>query len=137
MTGQNNRLREVMTASTVLMQQDEHQKALELLDQAIAEAIRDQAPWVSTLCHHAAVIADFAGSLERQKDCYEQSLGSNPENARALYGLAKIADEQGKTEIAKQFAIRCHKAITEGKDEIVKAGLLDLLLARWPELAGK
>lgn len=67
MTGQNNRLREVMTASTVLMPQDEPQKALELLDEAIAEAIRDQVPWVSTLYHHAAVIADFAGSPERQK----------------------------------------------------------------------
>jgi tetratricopeptide (TPR) repeat protein len=107
MTGQNNRLREVMTASTLLMQQDEHQKALELMDEAIAEAIPAQAPWVSILCHHAAVIADFAGNPERQKHYYEQSLGSNPENARALYGLAKIADQQRKTEIAKQFASRC------------------------------
>lgn len=120
------------------MEHNEHQEALKLLDESIAEAIRErQISWIRTLCHHAAVISNFMGNSQLEKQYCEQSLVFNAENPRALYGLAKIAREQGEVEIAKQYAARCHKAIIEGDDEIVKAGLLDLVMMHWPELGEK
>jgi len=121
-----------------LLERDEHQEALKLLDESIAEAIQQrQISWIHILCHHAAVISNFMGDLQLEKHYYEQSLASNAENPMALYGLAKIAREQGELEIARQYAERCHKAIVEGDDEIVKAGLLDLVVMHWPELGQK
>jgi hypothetical protein len=43
--------------------------------------------------------------------------------------------EDGQTEIAKQYAKRCHQAILRSDDEKIKKDLLDLVLQRWPELA--
>jgi len=133
-----HRFGDAMSNSVRLMERDEHQEALKLLDESIAEAIREyEVSWIHILCHHAAVISDFMGDLRLQKHYYEQSLAFNTENPMALCGLAKIAREQGELEIARQYAGRCHKAIVEGDDEIVKAGLLDLILMHWPELGEK
>jgi tetratricopeptide (TPR) repeat protein len=116
----------------------EYEKALKLLDESITEAIREnQVSWVRTLSHHAAVISKFAGNLQLVKHYYEQSLAFNPDNPRALYGLAEVAREQGETEIARQYAVRCHKAIEESEDETVKQALLELLVKHWPEVAGE
>jgi len=54
-----------------------------------------------------------------------------------LYGLAKIAREQGEPDVARQYAARCHKAIVEGDNEIMKEGLLELVVKNWPEFAEK
>ncbi len=133
-----HRFRDAMSNSVRLLERDEHQEALKLLDESIAEAIQQrQISWIHILCHHAAVISNFMGDLQLEKHYYEQSLASNAENPMALYGLAKIAREQGELEIARQYAERCHKAIVEGDDEIVKAGLLDLVVMHWPELGQK
>lgn len=127
-----------MRSSTRLLETDDHDKALKLLDEAIAEAISENnVSWICTLSHHAAVISYFMGNQDLRKHYYEQSLTFSPENYRALYGLAKIAEEQGEPEIAKQYAARCYKAITEGDSEIARVGLLDLVLSHWPEVATK
>ena len=119
-----------------MLQQGEYEHALKLLDEVIAEAVRQrQTSWIRTLCHHAARISYFKGDLQLQKHYYEQSLAYNPENAMALYGLARIAREQGEPEIARQYAARCHKAIVHGDDEILRQGLLDLVIREWPEVA--
>jgi Tfp pilus assembly protein PilF len=89
-----HRYRDAMSASTRLMQQDDNEGALRVLDDAIAMAVREQEnQWVLTLSHHAAVISNFLGNLERVKHYYQQSLSFNPENPRALLGLAKAAKE--------------------------------------------
>ena len=133
-----HRFGDAMSNSVRLMERDEHQEALKLLDESIAEAIQErQISWIHILCHHAAVISNFMGNLQLEKHYYEQSLAFNAENPMALYGLAKIAREQGELEIARRYAGRCHKAIVEGDDEIAKAGLLDLVLVHWPELGEK
>jgi Tfp pilus assembly protein PilF len=80
-----------MSASTKLLQQDKNDEALRILDEAIEEAVRDgDKSWVRTLCHHAAIIAEFTENLDLAKHYYEQSLASNPENAQTLYGLARV-----------------------------------------------
>jgi len=111
------------------VERGEHGKALKLLDDSIAEAKRDHdVSWIRTLCHHAALVSRFNENLTSAQHYYEESLASDPENARALYGLAAVALDQGQLEIAKQYATRCHTAILQCDDEILKQGLLDLMV---------
>ena len=127
-----------MSNSVRLLQQDKYEEALKLLDESIAEAVRErQISWIRTLSHHAAVISNFMENLQLEKHYYQQSLTFDPENPRALYGLAKIAREQGEPDVARQYAARCHKAIVEGDNEIMKEGLLELVVKNWPEFAEK
>jgi Tfp pilus assembly protein PilF len=130
-----HRYRDAMTASTKLMEQDDHEEALRLLDEAIAMAISEnENRWVLTLSHHAAVISNFLGTLSRVKHYYEKSLEFNPENPRALAGLADVAQEQGELQLAREFASRCYKALMEG-DHLLKDSRLERLLKKWPEVA--
>jgi Tfp pilus assembly protein PilF len=68
------------------------------------------------------------------KHYYKQSLASDPDNPRAWYGLASVALEQGETEMAKQYAIRCHAALVQSEDGVIKPGLLELLAKHWPDV---
>jgi tetratricopeptide (TPR) repeat protein len=105
------------------------------VDDAIAIAIREQENhWVLTLSHHAAVISNFLGNLEQVKHYYQQSLSFNPENPRALLGLANVLKEQGEPELAKSYAARCHKSLMHG-DDFLKDARLETLLKEWPDIA--
>lgn len=135
---EENRFRVAITGSLKLVEQGDHTEALKLLDDAIAEAKRDQSiSWIQTLCHHAAIVSRFTENSTAAQHYYEESLASDPENAMALYGLATIALDQGNVEIAKQFAKRSHTAIMRRDDDVLKQGLLDLLLKHWPDIAQK
>ena len=50
--------------------------------------------------------------------------------------MADLAVEEGETEMAKQYARRCHEALLRTTDEVAKKDLFDLVLERWPELSG-
>jgi tetratricopeptide (TPR) repeat protein len=127
--------RDAMSSSARLAQQGDTEEALRLVDGAIARAISEsENQWVLTLSHHAAVISDFLGNLCLVKEYYEKSLEFNPENPRALEGLADVAKEQGEFELAKQFAARCYKALIEG-DDFLKKERLETLLKKWPEVS--
>jgi tetratricopeptide (TPR) repeat protein len=131
-----NQFREALADSIALLNQEKNEEALELLDKSIVDAIgKHQIQWIRTLSHHAAIISNHIGNLRRVKHYYEQSLAFDSVDPAALYGLADLARRQGEVEIARQFAARCQKAIVEGNDEIMKEGLLDLVLLHWPELA--
>jgi tetratricopeptide (TPR) repeat protein len=135
--GENNALNryiDAMRTSTKLMEQDK-EEALRLLDDAIAMAVSEnENQWVLTLSHHAANISRFLGNPSRVKRYYQQSLVSNPENPRALAGLADVAKDQGEPELAKRYAARCYKALMEGDDRLRKERL-ELLLKKWPEVS--
>jgi tetratricopeptide (TPR) repeat protein len=129
-----HRYKDAMTASARLSH-DDGDKALRLLDDAIALAINENDNrWVVALHHHAAVISTFLGKTELVKHYYQKSLDFSPENPRALYGLAKAAKNQGDLELAKEYAARCHKALMEGDDFLRDARLetLETLLKDWP-----
>ena len=129
------RYRDAMSASTKLMQQGENEEALRLLDGTIAMAMSEnENQWVLTLSHHAAVISNFLGNCSQVKHYYEKSLAFNPENPRALSGLADVAKEQGELELAKQYAARCYKALIGG-DDFLKKERLETLLKKWPEVS--
>lgn len=133
-----HRFRDAISSSARLLADDNYKEALKVLDEAIADAIRErQTLWIPTLCHVAANVSFFMGDLQLRKHYYEQSLAFDPNNPRALYGLAKVAREQGEPEIARQYAVRCHKAIVENEDEIIRQGLLELVVKNWPEVVGK
>jgi len=111
------------------VERGEHGEALKLLEHSRAEAKRDHdVSWIRTLCHHAAIVSKFNENLTSAQHCYEESLASGPEKARALCGLAAVALDQGQLEIVKQYATRCHTAILQCDDEILKQGLLDPIL---------
>jgi len=130
-----DQLRNAVSGRLKLWDSGEHQEALRLLDDSISKAIEEREnSWVSTLSHHAAILCGFEPDRRLVKHYYELSLTHNPENPMALYGLAKVALEEGELQIAKQFATRCYRAILQGNDEVVKQGLLDLVLLHWPEV---
>lgn len=128
---------DAITESASLMGQD-GRKALSLVDQSIARAVRENEPsWVRTLCHHAAIISKFLKNQQLVEHYYKQSLAFVSENPAALYGLAEVAQERGELETARQYAVRCYRAIIRSDDEIMKQGLLDLVIEHWPEVADK
>jgi tetratricopeptide (TPR) repeat protein len=130
-----HRYKDVVSSSTKASQQGDNDEALRLLDGAITMASKENdRQWVLTLCHHAAVISNFLGNVSRVKHYYQQSLAFNPENPRALSGLADVAKEEGELELAREYAARCYKALMEG-DDFLKDIRLETLLKKWPEVA--
>jgi tetratricopeptide (TPR) repeat protein len=129
-----HRYKDAMSSSAKLAQQGDNEEALRLLDDAIARAISEKENrWVLTLSHHAAVISNFLGNWSLVKRYYEKSLAFNPENPRALSGLADVAKEQGELKLAKEYAARCYKALIEGVD-FLKKERLETLLKKWPQV---
>ena len=131
-----DRIKNAFSGSLKLWDLGKHQEAFQLLDDSITDAIgAGKTSWVSALSHHAAILSRQANNLPLRKHYYEQSLAHSPENARALYGLAEVALEEDQQDRAKDFAARCYRVILQSDDEVMKRGLLDLVLLRWPELA--
>ena len=131
----NSRFKNAITNSVELEQRGEHATAMGLLDEVIAEAIRHgEIPWIPTLCHHADIMSRFRENWASARGYYEQSLTSDPENARALYGLATIALDEGDPVTAREYAARCHTAILQTDEEILKQALLDLIAKEWPDV---
>ncbi|HEX4536267.1 MAG TPA: hypothetical protein VH140_04910 [Candidatus Acidoferrum sp.] len=129
------RYRKAMSASTELTQLDKKREALRLLDDPIAMAqSENQNRWVLTLSHQAANFSRFLEDLPRVKYYYLESLKFNPENPRALSGLADVAKAEGELEVAKEYAARCYKALIEG-DDFLKKERLETLLYKWPEVS--
>jgi tetratricopeptide (TPR) repeat protein len=130
-----DRFGKVTIDSLKLLDLGRHEEAFRLLDDSIAEAIKEgEREWVSILCHHATVLCTQRHDLPLRKHYFERSLVSNPEDPMALYGLADAALEEGQPDIAKQLAQRCYRAIMRVDNELVKKGLLDLVLKSWPEV---
>jgi hypothetical protein len=131
----NSRFKDAITGSIELEKRGEHGAALGLLDEVIAEAIRKGAiARIRTLCHHAAIISRFKENWAPAKRYYEQSLASEPENARALCGLAAIALDAGDAITALKYATRCHTSMLQSDEGILRQGLLDLITKNWPVL---
>ena len=119
--------------STKLSQSGEFLKALELLDNSMAVAVREN--WsraLETISRHAAIIAESSGDLARAKSYNERTLACAPENPMALYGMAKILSEQGQSELAREYAARCYEVSLRGGTDVDRARV-ELLGKHWPE----
>lgn len=129
-------LKDVIRRSSELSKVGEDEKALALLDDALTRAVREnRVMWVRILSHHAAVISDSIGDLDRVRRYYEKTLASDPDSSMSLYGLAKTLQRQGETKLAKQYAAKCLQSIQKSENELDRA-LLELVLSSWPEFAG-
>ena len=128
-------LAEAMRSGTKLLETGEYEKALKLLDQAIMGAIGtgENSSWISTVCNHVAVVADFAGHHDFVKHYYEQLLDYDSENSRAFYGLAKFYLDQKEAQTANGYSTKCYEVIMRSSDRKGKE-LLELITKRWPEL---
>jgi hypothetical protein len=132
----DERLHNALLGSLELSSSGQHQEALRLMDEVIAEAVKEGDDLsVLVLIDHAALLNGVKRDLSLLKHYYEQFLTYSPENPRALYELADVAMEEGQIEIARQYAKKCHQAILQSDDNKIKQDLLDLVLERWPELA--
>ena len=112
----------------------EHERALHVVDGASELLKEGETSSLITLCHHAAILTSFGSNPSQAKHYYEQSLAFDPENSRALYGLAKVALEEGEIETARRYAVRCHAALLRDDDGVIKKGLLELLGNHWPDV---
>lgn len=133
MTHEMDHMTHAVQESTKLAQSGEPLKALELLDNSIAVAAREN--WnraLETISRHAAIIAESTGDLTRAKSYNEQTLARAPENPMALYEMAKILSEQGEIERARKYASRRYQVSVRGGTEIDRARV-ELLGKHWPE----
>jgi hypothetical protein len=133
---ENERVFNALLGSLNLSRSGQHQESLRLMDKLIAETIKEGDGLTALiLIDHAALLNGGGRDRSLVKHYYEQFLTHNPDNPRVLYESAHVAMEDGQTEIAKQYAKRCHQAILRSDDDKIKKDLLDLVLVRWPELA--
>jgi len=133
MTLEMDHMTHAVQESTCLSQSGEFVKALKLLDDSIAVAVREN--WtraLETISRHAAIIAETSGDLARAKSYNEQTLAYAPEHPMALYAMAKILSEQGETKLAKNYAARCYEVSLRGGTEVDRARV-ELLGKHWPE----
>jgi Tfp pilus assembly protein PilF len=132
----DERLHNALVDSSKLSGLGQQQAAFRLMDEVIAEAMNEGDELTAlVVIDHAATLNGAGRDRSLAKQYYEQFLTASPESPRVLYELANDEMENGQTEIAKQYAKRCHQAILRSDNEKIKNDLLDLVLQRWPELA--
>lgn len=132
----DERLHKALVDSLKLSGSGQHQEALRLMDEVIAEAIKEGDELTAiVVIQHTAILNGAGPDRPFAKQYFERFLSSNPESPRVLYELADDAMKDGETEIAKQYAKRCYKAILQSDNDKIKSDLLDLVLERWPELS--
>ncbi len=126
-------LKDAVNESTELWKNGQKGEALELLDQRITKARRENLDvWVKVLAMHASGLSQSTGDFESASRYCKQVLSFEPENALALFRMADVLRKQGKSDEAEAYAKRSHSLVAasdtkEGKD------LLELLIKEWPQ----
>jgi hypothetical protein len=127
-------LRRTINESSKLSKRGETRQALKLLDDAIADAIREnRTSWARTLSRHASVIADNLGDLDLVRRYSEQCLACDPENPATLSGLADVLRRQGEVGLAQEYALKSYRLCMRGDTDVHRA-IRESLLDAWPEL---
>jgi Tfp pilus assembly protein PilF len=134
---ENERLHNALLDTLELSGSGQLQEALQLMDKLIAEVICDgDSSTALVLISHAALLNGSGRDRSLVKQYYERFLTQNPENPKVLYEAADEAMEDGQIHLAKLYAMRCYQAITRSDDAKLKRDLFDLVLERWPDVAG-
>src|SRR5215469_16450276 len=106
-----NRMREVIQQSIELSKSGEHTKAVGVLDEALAHAVRDHNKgWIRVLCRHTAAICQMMGDLPLARYYYQTLLTHSPDDRLGLYGLANSISSEGDADDAKMWAAKCYTA---------------------------
>ena len=121
--------------SSVLWESGQPEKALKLLDDAIAEAIRAaRSIWVRTLALHAAVLSESMGDLCLARRYREDCLSQDPNDPMALYGLARVLSRQGEADLAKSYAAKAYDVCARRRTELDQV-ILESIIKEWPGIA--
>ncbi len=127
-------LRAVIADSVELGRLGENEKALNLLDTSIAEAIEeDRVPWIRVLCGHASVIANSMGDLSRARQYIEKCVAYDPDNPLPLYKLADVLLRQHEGDLAQKYAARSYK-LSMQRGTALDRGIIESILKQWPEI---
>jgi len=126
--------REVMKQSIDLFKKGQKEKALQLLDPAITEAIqKHHNEWIRTLCQHAAVIALSMRDRRRQIHYEEQALPFAKDYRFAAYNFAQLLLSDGQATRAEQYASEAYKQSVMQTTE-ADTDLRAAILKQWPNL---
>jgi hypothetical protein len=129
-----DRLKRVINQSSELSKQGNNAKALELLDDEIAHAIREsRGIWVCTLSRHASAIADQMGDLGLVRRYREQCLAHDPDSPLTLLSLAEVLDRQGEDALAKEYAVKSYQLSVRRDTELDRA-VAESISKQWPEI---
>lgn len=127
-------LKSAVNESSQLSTCGEHLKALKVLENAIAEAIRENRPvWIRVLSRHASVLADEMGDLGLVRQYREQCLAHDPDNPLALCALADVLHRQGEDNLAREYALKSYR-LSSQKDTDLDRAVVESLLHTWPDL---
>jgi tetratricopeptide (TPR) repeat protein len=108
--------------------------ALELLNNRIRTAGQDNsAVQAKILSLHASAIAESAGDIDAARSYLKTVLIYEPENALALFKIAKILNNQGKSDEARDIAAHSYSIAAASNTEEGR-GLLELLVNEWPDI---
>jgi hypothetical protein len=127
-------LKDTIEESSELWKRGQHQDALKLLDDCIADAKQEtRTLWIKILSMHASVISESMGDLGLVRRYCEEVLAYEPENALALFKLADVLFQQCQTDLAKEYAVKSYRLVANSNTTFDR-GLAELLVAKWPEI---
>ena len=130
----SDRLNRVINQSGELSKQGNNPKALQLLDDEIAHAVREnRGIWVCAPSRHASAIADQMGDLVLVRRYREQCLTHDPDNPLMLLSLAEVLNRQGEEALAKEYARKSYQLSVRRDTELDRA-VVESISKHWPEI---
>jgi tetratricopeptide (TPR) repeat protein len=130
-----DRGRDVINKSLEFSKAGQKEQALNVVDEALAEAIHEnRATWALILCRHAAVLAHLMGDHHRQIQYEERALPFAKEYRFAAYNFAQLLLEHGQVVRAERYANEAYKLSITGTTDADR-DLVAAILKQWPNIA--
>jgi tetratricopeptide (TPR) repeat protein len=127
--------RAVMRESVKLLKEGKKEQALNIVDEALAEAIdENHGKWALTLCRHAAIIAHSMGNYSRQVQYEEKALPFAKDFKFAAYNFSQLLLEHGQVDRAERYAEEAYKLSVTGSTDADR-DLVAAILKQWPNIA--
>jgi tetratricopeptide (TPR) repeat protein len=127
--------RDVIRESLKLLRAGEKEQALNIIDEALAEAIaKNHKRWASTLCRHAAIIAHSMGDYSRQVHYEEKALPFAEDFKFAAYNFSLLLLQHGQVDRAERFAEQAYTLSVTGTTDTDR-DLVAAILKQWPNIA--
>ena len=130
-----DRVHRVMMSTIDLIQHGQKEQAFSDLDNTLADALQDkQAPCVTTLCRHAAVMAHAVGDRHREIQYTKQALPFAKDRQFAVYNLAQLLLLDGQMSHAEQCASEAYQ-LSMAEESQGNRDLVTAILKVWPNIA--
>jgi tetratricopeptide (TPR) repeat protein len=130
-----DRGRDVIRKSLEFSKAGQKEQALDVVDEALAEAIHEnRGTWALILCRHASVLAHSMGDHPRQIQYEERALPFAKEYRFAAYNFAQLLLKQGQVARAEQYANEAFKLSITGTTDADR-DLVAAILKQWPNIS--